>query len=71
MTQAQSFVAEIERFLVRTGMAPSTFGRRVANDHKLVKRLRAGGTVRLPTADHIRQFMADFEEERPNGRRAA
>jgi hypothetical protein len=70
MTEAQSFVSEIERFLVRNRMAPSTFGRRAANDHKLVKRLRAGGTVTLRMVDQVRKFMAEVEEDESR-RRAA
>jgi len=69
MTEAQSFLAEIERFLVRTGMSPGTFGRRTADDWKLVDRLRRGGSVTLVTADRVRKYMADYRPEHEKERR--
>jgi hypothetical protein len=60
MTEAQSFLAEIERFLVRTGLTPAALGKRVANDGKFVDRLRRGGQVTLDTAARIRKYMAEY-----------
>lgn len=71
MTEAQSFLAEIERFLVRTGMAPGTFGKHTASDGKLVDRLRRGGSVTLVTADRIRKYMAEYRQPEKERRRVA
>lgn len=53
----RSLLDEIEAFLSDTGMGDSTFGHRTVNDGKLVKRLRAGGSVLLPTAEKILEFI--------------
>ena len=39
-------------------MAESTFGRHVANDGKLVPRLRVGGRITTQTVDRIDAFIA-------------
>jgi len=64
MTEAQIFLAEIESFLVRTGMSASAFGRLSMRDKNFVPRLRAGGQVWLDTAGTIRKFMADYQADR-------
>jgi len=53
----QELLAEIEDFLVETGMAPSKFGLGAASDSHLVHRLRRGLSVTLRTADKVRQYM--------------
>lgn len=63
MTQAQSFLSEIEKFLVISRMRASTFGHKTVNDGKLVDRLRDGGSVTLTTAERIRKFIAAQTEE--------
>lgn len=40
-----SLLMEIERYLRRTGVAPTTFGRRAVNDPRLVLDLRRGRVV--------------------------
>ncbi|MFL0414934.1 hypothetical protein [uncultured Sphingomonas sp.] len=47
---AMSLLVEIDRYLRRTGVAPTTFGRRAVNDPRLVLDMRAG---RMPGA-HVR-----------------
>lgn len=61
-------LAEIERFLNQTGMPPTTFGVTVMNDWHLVRRLRDGGSVRMPTADKIREFISNYPREKTGGR---
>ena len=39
-----SLLVQIDRYLRETGMAPTTFGRRVVNDPRLVHDLRLGRT---------------------------
>jgi predicted AAA+ superfamily ATPase len=48
---------EIDSFLRKTGMAESTFGRKVANDGKLVARLRNGKGITTKTLEKIRDFI--------------
>lgn len=57
MTDSRTLLAEIDAFLAAKGMAPSTFGMKVLNNSKLIDRLRAGGSVRLETAEKIREFI--------------
>jgi SAM-dependent methyltransferase len=51
-------LADIASFCQSAGMAESTFGRHVANDGKLVSRLRTGGRLTTQTADRIKAFIA-------------
>ena len=58
MSETASLLQEIEAFIKKAEMAESTFGGKVANDGKLVARLRGGGSVTLRTAEKIRAFIA-------------
>ncbi len=51
-------ISEIERFLKRTGMAETTFGRKAVNDGKFVPRLRAGRRCWPETIAKARAFIA-------------
>lgn len=65
MDSTDQLLGDIEAFLARHRMAPSTFGARAVNDGKLIERLRAGGTVSLKKADEIRKFIATHPEPEP------
>jgi len=65
MTAREQLISEIEAFLERHQMYPTTFGRLAANDTALVSRLRNGASVRLDTADRLRKFMADYRPPKP------
>ena len=52
---------DIARFLKRTGMPDTTFGRRAANDPRLVRDLRNGREPRGPMVARIVAFMADHD----------
>jgi hypothetical protein len=54
---------DIEAFLGRHQMAPTTFGAMV-NDRHFVRQLRAGRRVWPETASRVRQAMADFENRK-------
>jgi phosphopantothenoylcysteine decarboxylase/phosphopantothenate--cysteine ligase len=54
----KTLLAEIERFLARTGAAPSKFGLAAVNDGHLVANLRQGHSITLKTADRVRAYMA-------------
>jgi hypothetical protein len=60
-------LADIAAFCQAAGMAESTFGRHVANDGKLVPRLRAGGRLTTQTVERIRSFISAARD----GRRGA
>lgn len=49
----------ITDYLARTGMAESTFGRRVLGDGNFLRGLRAGRDLRMSTIRRVQQFMAD------------
>jgi len=50
-------LAAIVAYCRRTGMAESTFGRRVVNDGKFVSRLRSGGRITTQTNDRVKAFI--------------
>lgn len=54
-------LTEIDAFLVRSGMAESTFGQKAVREWRLVPRLRQGGDVTTRTAERIRSFMHNWE----------
>ncbi len=58
MSSDAQLLEEVETFLAATGMNASAFGHAVANEGKLVKRMRDGSSVTLRKADEIRAFMA-------------
>lgn len=60
-----TLLAEIERYLRNTGMAPATFGKTVTGDHKLVDRLRGGAQPRHATIEKVRTWI----EAHPRGNR--
>lgn len=52
---------KIERFLRRTEMPATKFGRLAANDPRLVWDLRKGRELRPPTAARLEAFLAAQE----------
>jgi hypothetical protein len=59
-----SLLREIESFLDSSELSASAFGQEVMGDRHLVRRLRNGGSVTLPTADKIRGFIKDWKPRR-------
>ena len=53
----KSLLAEIERFLARSGLTSTKFGVAAVNDGHLVANLRKGNSVTLKTADRVRAYM--------------
>lgn len=53
---------KIEVFLRRHAMAPTTFGRRVARDPRLVLDMRNGRSLRAPMVLKAEAFMAAYEQ---------
>ena len=53
-------ICQIEKFLRRTGMPWTRFGRLAASDPRFVGDLRRGRTPRGDTAARIERFMASY-----------
>lgn len=70
----EDFVSEVETFLTRTGMKPSTFGWDAFKDPNFVFDLRNKGRCpNLEVVDRARKFMAQVEQDRetPQAERAS
>jgi 2,4-dienoyl-CoA reductase-like NADH-dependent reductase (Old Yellow Enzyme family) len=52
---------EVERFLNRTKLAPTRFGREALNDPRFVHDLRKGSEPRPKTEARVRKFMEDYQ----------
>lgn len=55
-------IRQVDRFLCRTGMAATRFGRLVARDPRLVGDMRNGREPRPALADRIEHFMNTYNE---------
>jgi hypothetical protein len=56
---------KIEGHCRERGISPSTFGRKVVNDGKLIGRLRAGKSIRLDTLQRIEEALVAPSSDRP------
>lgn len=54
------FLTDIERFLRKHDMRPTTLGLSAINDAKLVSNLRLGKDVTTRTMDRVRAFMSSY-----------
>jgi len=57
-----TLVMRIRRFLDRTGMKETVFGRRVLNDPRLFDDLRKGRQPRAATVQRIEAFLSSHAE---------
>lgn len=71
MTEQEKFLAEVEAFLVHSGMDHTRFGFEVKNDPAFVTSLRRGRAVLLDTAGHVRAYIAAWKPSKKNPKRAA
>jgi hypothetical protein len=70
MSELKTFVDEVDKFILETGMSPSTFGRRALNDSTFVHKLRVGErSPTFATVDKVREFMAEQRRDRADQRR--
>lgn len=60
---SDDLLKDIRRFLQKTGMSPSYFGKLAVNNSELVRRLEGGQTVTLPTDRRVRAFIRDYREK--------
>ena len=58
----RQLLSEIELFVELHGMSQTRFGILSVNDAKILKRLRAGMTCTLKTADRLRTFMEAYDK---------
>lgn len=59
MITNQSIIDAIEQHCAATKMSVVTFGGKVANDGKLIRRLRDGKPISIATYNRIMAFIAD------------
>lgn len=52
---------QIEEYLARNSVSPSTFGRLAIGDPRLVADLRSGRHPRRRTEERLRDYLNDFE----------
>ena len=64
MKALDQFHADIEAFLKRSGMPPTTFGKKAAGDAMFVQRIRQGADPKISTAAKVREFMENFWAEK-------
>ena len=69
MTSTEILLADIEAFLLRTGMKAADFGLLAVRDVAFVYRLRDGRDLRMSTADRVRDFMRAHESGNVSRRR--
>ena len=60
-----TFIAEIDAYIERSGMTPTEFGLAVMRDGSFDERLKGGKDPRASTIDRVRRWM----NERPLARR--
>lgn len=63
-TPTAALLADIEKFLKKTGMAPSAFGGQAVGDPSLINNLRDGRELRYRTTLKVRDFMANHTTHR-------
>ncbi len=61
ITPAQTFLAEIEAFLERSGMSATAFGRGSLNDPNFVHDLRTGRMPNLGIVGRVHEFIRSQE----------
>lgn len=61
----------VEKFLSRTSMAPTRFGREVMGEASLVARMRAGRSLSLSNANKLVDWIAAYEAAETSEQKAA
>jgi predicted transcriptional regulator len=63
MSTRDVLIADIEKFLERSGMTATAFGQQCLNDAKLLHGLRHGRDIRTRQLDKIRAFMRSYKSK--------
>lgn len=64
---AQDTLSKIEAFCARTGMSETAFGKAVAGDGHLVRRLRDDESMTIKRLDKVLAFIRDYPNVEING----
>lgn len=68
MSTKDDLLNEIDKFLERTGIAPTRFGEESCGERSILKRLRSGGKITTDTYDRIKAYMEARRHVRPSRR---
>ena len=72
MSEHDKLLADIERFLERTGMGATEFSVEAAGQRAFMTRLRSGKGCTLMTVDRVRAFMRNYgAKKKPSAFRLA
>lgn len=63
MNTRDLLLEEVEHFKRRTGLSDAAIGLGAMNDHKLLKRLRAGGSITIDSLDKVYRFIRKHDAE--------
>lgn len=61
ISYSQSFTDDVEKFLKRTGVEPTIFGREALGDPSFVFDLRKGRSPSARTMDKVRDWIRDWK----------
>lgn len=67
MTHAQRFLADVEAFLIRSGMTATAFGTAALNDPSFVHDLRNGRQPSLGLVDRVHAFISAHDATASEG----
>jgi hypothetical protein len=59
----EQFKTQIEDFIQRVGITPTTFGRMALGDPNFISQLRNGRLCSLKTAEKICAFMESYDQK--------
>jgi hypothetical protein len=60
MEYTDPILTDVEAFIERTGMPPTSFGMQATRNPNLVSLLRGGSVLRSKTRNRIKQFMDGY-----------
>lgn len=61
ISYSQSFTDDVEKFLKKTGVEPTIFGREALGDPSFVFDLRKGRSPSARTMDKVREWMNEWK----------
>ena len=67
-TLEDQFGSRVSAFLGRSGLSPTTFGKKAAGDPNLMRQIDLGRSPTLRTADRILAFISEREGSSGGGR---
>ena len=62
MTETQTLLRDIEKFLIDHNLPATRFGKLACNDLHAVRRLRLGHGLTMRRAERLREFMRKFKD---------